>query len=555
MSTTRAKHTGPDSRFDGDALRSMFTSALALLERNVDAINALNVFPVPDGDTGTNMFMTLREVIDETETARGASSSDVATAMADAALKGAKGNSGVILSQFFKGLAVGLEGTSDFGSQELVRSLQEAREHSYTAIGEPVEGTILTVMTSVSEAAQAVDAQHVSVADLLDAVCRGARESVALTPTLLPVLREAGVVDAGGQGLAVILEGVRRYVAGEDARVEVIESPAPVGVEGYTGAVSHEFLASTAEEMYGYCTQLLVQGQGLDVDAIRETMMGMGRSAVVVGDETTVQVHVHVEDPGPVVSAAVAQGTLSQVKIENMDRQRLEYSAAQGQDAATGPLTSTVVTVAWGGGLEAVLDNLGAGRIVTGGDTMNPSVGDLLEAVGEAPSDNVIILPNNGNIVPAARQAAELSEKNVKVVASRTIPQGIAALLSFNPDRDLEANSDEMEEALSSVRTGEITEAVRDVTLDGVAVEQGKLIGLLERKLVVAGDDLAGVLTSVLERAELSEGDLVTLYWGDRLTADDVDRVAKQIAVDFEGVEWELVEGGQPHYHFIISIE
>jgi DAK2 domain fusion protein YloV len=543
------------TRYDGDDLRAMFATALALLERNVDALNALNVFPVPDGDTGTNMFLTLRDVVEETEALKGAPSAEMASAMAGAALMGAKGNSGVILSQFFKGLAVGLEGTTDFGCEEFVRSLQEARKYSYKAIGEPVEGTILTVISSVAEAASRVEARYVAVQELLRTVCDDARKSVALTPTMLPVLREAGVVDAGGQGLAVILEGIRRYCAGEQSEVEEITPPRPVGVEGATGSVSHEFLAATDEETYGYCTQFLVRGEGLDADAIRETMRAIGRSAVVVGDETMVQVHVHAEDPGPAVSAGVAVGALSQVKIEDMDRQRGQFSTALRKDAATEPLASAVVTVARGNGLRDVMEDLGASMVVAGGDTMNPSVGDLLSAVGRVPSESVMILPNNGNIVAAARQAAELSEKDVSVIASRTIPQGIAALLCFNAERDLPSNVEEMEEALASVQTGEITLAVRGVTLEGVTVEAGKPIGLLEGKLVVAGDDLAEVLVAIMEKAEVADGDLVTLYWGDPLTADEAREIEGKVSGAFKGVELELVEGGQPHYHFIVSIE
>jgi DAK2 domain fusion protein YloV len=532
----------------------MFGTALALLERNVDSINALNVFPVPDGDTGTNMFLTLRDVIDETEALKGAPSADMASAMATAALMGAKGNSGVILSQFFKGLAVGLEGTADFGCKELVRSLQEARTYSYKAIGEPVEGTILTVMTSVAEAALQVEGPHVTVEELLRAVCEGARESVALTPTLLPVLREAGVVDAGGQGLAVILEGIRRHCAGEQSEAGEIAPPDPVGVEGATGTVSHEFLAATDEETYGYCTQFLVQGEGLDVDALRETMRTMGRSAVVVGDENMVQIHVHAEDPGPVVSVGIAAGGLSQVKIENMDSQHGQFSTERRQDLAAEPLVSAVVAVVQGKGLSKVMESLGA-IILAGGDTMNPSVGDLLKAVDAAPSENVIVLPNNGNIVAAARQVVDISSKKVALVASRTIPQGIAALLSFNPEWDLPANVDGMEDALASVRTGEITLAMRDVTLDGVSVERGMLIGLLERQIVAAGGDLTEVLMAMMEKAELADGDLVTLYWGDPLTADEARDIESKVYDAFKDVELELVEGGQPDYHFIISIE
>ena len=551
MKTKNVTPTAPRNRLDGDGLIGMFHSALKLLERNVDSINALNVFPVPDGDTGTNMYLTLRSVVEGTRPLQGATTADVAEKMADVALMEAKGNSGVILSQFFRGLAVGLAGTSDFGCAELARSLAEARRLAYTAIGNPVEGTMLTVMTSVADAAGAMDPAEVRLDEMLEAVCRCARESVALTPTMLPVLMQAGVVDAGGQGLAVILEGVRRYVDGGHVDAEEIEPPAPVGVDRAAGSVSHEFLAATDEEQYGYCTQLLIQGDGLDAGSIRDSMSSMGASAVVVGTESTVRVHVHVEDPGPVLSAGVALGIVSQVKIENMDSQHVEFSAARRQDA----LESAVVTVVRGKGFEAVVTSLSASEIVQGGDTMNPSVKDLLEAVERAPSEQIILLPNNRNIVPAARQAAELSDKSVTVVESATIPQGIAALLSFSPDRDAASNVADMEGAVGSVRTGEVTRAVREVELNGIAVKEGSLIGLLERELVVAGEVLEDVLEALLHKAVLFEGDLVTLYWGDEVTADEANAMGSKVGKAFEGVELEVVEGGQPHYPFIISIE
>ena len=542
-----------DTRLDGGSLRAMFTAATALFERNVEAINALNVFPVPDGDTGTNMFLTLRQVVDRANEVPTARAGDVAGAMASGALMGARGNSGVILSQFFKGLALGLEDKTDFGTEELAGALLEAKERAYKAVGNPVEGTLLTVIRSVSDAAQEASARGAGLHELYDVLCEAARESVARTPTMLAVLREAGVVDAGGQGLAVMLEGARRWVKSEGLADLEIAPPEPLGLDGTTGSVSIDFVEATEEELYGYCTQFMVEGDGLDPDAVREQMDGLARSTVVVGDDTMVKVHVHADDPGPVLSAGVSHGTLSQVSIQNMDEQHAEFSTARRQEAAPVPLA--VVAIAWGRGLEELFTNLGASRILAAGDTMNPSVNDLLEAVEDAPSDNVIVLPNNRNIVPAANQAAELSDKTVLVVPTRSIPQGIAAILSLSLEQDAEANVAEMEEAVAAVRTGEVTEAVRAATLNDVAVEPGQLIGLLEHKLVVAGDDLSGVVAALLKEADVSEESLVTLYWGGPLGQDDVDEVARHLTEAFPGAEFEVVEGGQPHYHFIVSIE
>lgn len=532
-------------RLTGDDLCGMFSAAAVLLERNVEGINALNVYPVPDGDTGTNMYLTLRAVMDAAGPLQGASAAAVSETMAGAALKDARGNSGVILSQFFKGVALGLEGTSDFGGAELVEAFHRARERSYNAVGEPAEGTILTVISSVAEAAQSSFDEGGSVEDILDAACSAARDAVARTPTMLAVLREAGVVDAGGQGLAVMLEGVRRYVMGDVSGAQEIAPPA--------GAVSADFLAATEEELYGYCTQFLVHGKGLDADAIRDRMRAAATSTVVVGDETMVKVHVHTEDPGQILSVAVSHGTLSQVNIQNMDEQHVEFSSARRKEA--GAAEVAVVAVASGRGLQAVFSNLGVSRNITGGDTMNPSVQEVLDAVESVPSDCVVILPNNSNIVPAAKQAAERSEKSVRVVSTRSIPQGIAAILAFDSEHDLEANVSVMEEAIESVRTGEVTEAVRSVKLNGVTVESGRLIGLLDRELVVAADDLSEVVVTLAKKAEASGGDLVTLYWGDRITADDAVRAVESLSAALPEVEVELVEGGQPHYHLIMSIE
>ena len=544
-----------DGPLTGADLRAMIASASRLLEHNVEAINALNVFPVPDGDTGTNMYLTLREVVGGVADLESASASEVASAMARCALMGARGNSGVILSQLFKGIALGLEGTSEFGAEELVRAFNEARDRAYQAVGEPVEGTMLTVMRIAADAAQATLDGGGTVSDVVAAACAAAREAVAMTPTMLPVLRDAGVVDAGGQGLSVMLEGMRRSLAGEDSAGELISPPEPVGVEGAMGAVAADFLASTDEKLYGYCTQFLVEGEGLDPDWFRERMSTLAGSTVVVGDETMVNVHVHTDDPGPVLSLGVSHGTLGQVKVQNMDEQHTEFSAARRLEAEAPALSVAVVAVAWGKGLEALFTSLGASVIVAGGNTMNSSVQDLCDAMERAPAENVVLMPNNRNILPAAMQAAQSSPKTARVIPSRTIPEGIAAILSFNGDRDLEANVADMEGALGGVRTGEVTEAVRSATLNGVGVQPGQLIGLLNGELVAAGGGLSKVVESVLRKADVSKGDLVTLYSGDRLTADDAAEVARDVNEVFPEIELEVVEGGQPHYHFILSIE
>jgi DAK2 domain fusion protein YloV len=544
------------TRCDGDDLRAMFAAAAELFQHNVDLLNRLNVFPVPDGDTGTNMYLTLVDTLSQDGESVNVPARDVAASMARGALWGAKGNSGVILSQFFKGLAVGLDDSEDFGPAEFAHALQLARDFAYKAVGQPREGTMLTVLRYTADAAlEAGDSPD--MAALLAPVSEAARRAVALTPTMLPVLRQAGVVDAGGHGVLVILEGLRMWAAGETPLEEELPPPDAIGVGEDAGTVSDEFLEAVEEEEFGYCTQLLVEGEGLDSDGVRERMNDMARSAVVIGDAAALKVHVHVEDPGPVISFAVSLGTLSQVKIESMDEQHREfYADRREQDApAVSEAPAAIVAVARGDGIEAVFRSIGAAGILAGGDTMNPSVGQILEAVEAAPSDNVIFLPNNGNIVQAARQAAAISEKNMHVVPSTSIPQGVAALLEFNPHKPTDETAADMELGLSNVRTGEVCLAVRQVELNGVAVEEGQVIGILDRELVAAGDAPSDVLLALLERAEVEEGQLVTLYYGDPITEEEAEQAAAAVEDAIPGVEIETVDGGQPYYHYVVSIE
>ena len=531
----------------------MFSEATALLSANVDAVNALNVFPVPDGDTGTNMHLTMKAVVEEAASVTSTSAADVASAMARGALMGARGNSGVILSQFFKGLASGLEDAAVLDGQRLAAALELGREQAYKAVGQPVEGTILTVISTAARAARSTAGSGGSLIEVLESVSVASRESVALTPTMLPVLRQAGVVDAGGHGLAIILEGLRRSAAGDKSPPTEIPPPDPVGVDEHEGIVSTDFLQAAEEEIYGYCTQIVVQGTDLDVDDIRERVSAMGRSVVVVGDDTVANVHVHAEDPGPVVSLGVSLGVLGRVKIENMDAQRAEYSAARRSEVATGSVG--VLAVASGDGLKSVFESLGAAAVLAGGDTMNPSVRELVDAIEQLPAESVVVLPNNKNIVPAARQAAELASKEVGVVPTRSIPHGAAAMLAFDPQVAASLNVERMTEATESVRYGEVTTAVRTAEIDGISVQQGDTIGLLDGRLVATGNDPGQVLVEVVSKAEPERGGIVTVYAGDPVSGEAVQATANALEEALSGVDVELISGGQPHYHYLFSVE
>ena len=540
-------------RLDGVDLRSMFVSATALFERNYESINALNVYPVPDGDTGINMFLTLKSVLEAAEQVEGASAEDMAAAMARGAFMGAKGNSGVILSQFFEGMAVGLKGLADFGSVEMASAFREASLHAYKAVGNPVEGTLLTVIRSAADAAEAACGPDVSLSDFYEDVLVATRDSVARTPTLLGVLREAGVVDAGGQGLAVLIEGATRWVRGDGTEPVEVVPPRAIGVEGATGKISLEFFDAAGEEVYGYCTQYVVTGTDLDLETIRSELEQVASSTVVIGGGDAVKVHCHAEDPGPAISVGATRGTLAQVNVRNMDEQRDEFSQAGVKETVA--MKVAVVAVALGNGFERLLRSLGAAEIVEGGDTMNPSVKDILDAVNAAPSDEVVVLPNNRNIIAAAELAAKTSDKQVEVVATRSLPEGVAAMVAFDTDSGAAGNATTMAAALEDVRTGEVTEAVRSVTINDVSVEPGQLIGLLDHQLVAAGDTIPEVADSVLESACVSDGDLITLYWGQPITEQDAQATMAFLEGEYHGAELELVQGGQPHYHLLISIE
>jgi DAK2 domain fusion protein YloV len=530
----------------GEMLKGMFVAATHWLEKNAANINSLNVFPVPDGDTGTNMLLTMRATTDEALRVKEASASAISSAMAKGALMGARGNSGVILSQIVRGLAAGLKDKDSFSASEFAFALMEASSCAYKGVSNPVEGTILTVIREAAAAAQETAlANGCDIASVLETAVSVAKESVAKTPTLLDVLRDAGVVDAGGQGLYVMLEGALHYLkstSGEN------------GISDDDMVLSAPSVAHVEEEMeYGYCTEFLIKGSQLNTNVIRERLCAMGESVLVVGDEDVVKVHIHTFNPGTVLSYAAALGTMHQLKIDNMQDQHQDFIAAKEQDEEATDGISIVAVIA-GEGLSEVFRSIGANIIVPGGQTMNPSVEELLRAVASASTDEVIILPNNPNILLTARQAQSLADKDVAVIG-QTIPQGIAALLAFQPDDYLEANVEAMEEAASSVRTAEVTTAVRSTQLMGKQVNRGQTIGFIDGQFIKVGDDRLGVVAALLDYMDLADGSLVTIYWGADSDQAEVDRIVEYLNEKHEGLEIEVVEGKQPHYNYIISVE
>ncbi len=537
--------------WDGAQLLDALKAAARWLDQHAAALNALNVFPVPDGDTGTNMSLTLSGAVKDV--APDPSVAVVADKVKYWAMMRGRGNSGIILSQVLRGMAQGLAGHERMGASELVAALAQASAAAYRAVLKPVEGTMLTVIREASDAATAaLDGRDAMLTPVLAAATQGARESVERTPLLLKTLRDAGVVDSGGQGLFLILEGMLRYAHGEPIELDADEQP---------DAAAIVFEDIHGPDDFGYCTNFILRGRDMPYDDIRATLAAMGQSAVIVGDDELIKVHVHLLRPGDALNYAVGFGALEQIEIANMDMQReqrhqrsnvqtFERSNVQELDTSIG-----VVAVAPGPGFAAIFRSLHAGEIVGGGQTMNPSTEDLLAAIDRLPQREVIVMPNNGNVIMAARQAANLSDKRIEVLPTKTAPQGIAALLGFNFQVGLDANLRAMAAAVQQTHTAEITAAVRDATVDGIEVRAGQTIGLLDGDLVTAADRRDLVIDDLLERMGLAEREIVTIYFGEDAGREDADALAEHIQARFADLDVEVQDGGQPLYDYIISAE
>jgi DAK2 domain fusion protein YloV len=533
----------------GKELRAMLTAGTGWLEKVVPDINALNVYPVPDGDCGTNMLLTMRASLAEAgKLGEGAGAGDVASALARGALMGARGNSGVILSQIWRGLAEGSKERETLDAVSLAAALNEAASLAYRALSKPVEGTILTVVREAAAAAAAAAADKGAGPEkTLEAAVNAAREAVRNTPNLLNVLKEAGVVDAGGHGLFTLLEGAWLHLRHDTGHQtpELLSS-------GITPAVENA-PQPDEDESYGYCTQFMIKGEGTDAAGLKAALEGMGKSLMVVGDGTAVRVHIHALEPQEVLKTAAAFGTPEDIDINDMDEQHIEFLVLHHE--RTLQLGVAVIAVVNGDGLVGVFSDLGAAAVVPGGQTMNPSTMDLLRTIEEVPSDKIILLPNNKNILPAAALCPTLTTKTVSIIPTETIPQGITALISFLPEADYETNVAEMTEAISSVRTLEITRATRATKTNGLAIAAGACLGLLDNELVTSGDSCEVVAFELLGRLDMGAAEIVTLYYGKDTTGAEAEELGRQIRERHPDLEVGVVDGGQPNYQYLISVE
>jgi len=534
----------------GQELRDMLATATSWLEKSAPDIDALNVFPVPDGDTGTNMLLTMRSSVEEAFQSTDTSVGAVAQAIAQGALMGARGNSGVILSQIWRGLAQGLKGKKTITGKDFAEALRQASKMAYRGISNPVEGTILTVVKAAAAGAEEQAERDSDLVGVLEAAVNAAGEAVADTPMLLPVLKEAGVVDAGGQGLYVVLDGALRYLRGESEQMQFRK---PQIITSSVAQPARLSVQTVDEIPYGYCTEFLLMGKGLNPDAMRTRLQRKGQSLIVVGDEDTVRVHVHTLDPGNVIRYSTTLGTMHQVSIRNMDEQHQDFLAMQRQRMPATDV-ATVAVVA-GDGLAEVFASLGASAIVSGGQTMNPSTKEILQAVKSVPSDKVIVLPNNKNVVLTAQQVQALTDKKIEVVPTQTIPQGVAALLTYDYEADFETNVKLMAEAMAKIKTIEITYSARSWALNGLRVKKKQPIGLLDGELLTAGNEPEDVVHKILAKVHVRRSEIVTIYYGEDIQAAEAEAMAESIRQKYSQLQVEVVRGGQPYYTYIISIE
>jgi uncharacterized protein len=561
---------------DGTGLLEAFRAAVANLEAHTDEINGLNVFPVPDGDTGTNMVATVRAALEEAEGVAGEPADRVAAAISFGALMGARGNSGVITSQIFRGMSEGLAGKRRFNGLDLAYALSQGTKTAYGAVTKPVEGTILTVIREATDAAVATAERDEDIEAVLRATVEGAEKSVARTPTLLAILREAGVVDSGSQGVYRLFQGALLHLLGR--------APAGAATGRTRAGAKASALIAHADEGFGYETMFLLQanpGHPLDLDAIRDHLESIGESVLVAGDARALKVHVHNERPDQVIGYGLQQGSLSRISVENLDNQARDIREARateftGTDAGAEPAASStvetstngesaetplrpgpaIVAVVAGEGLARVFESFGVDQIVSGGQTANPSTGELLRVARLARAREVLLLPNNPNVRLAAEQAAKVcDDKRLVVVPTRNAAEGIAALLALDPTLDAASNAGPMTEASRGIQSVQVTEAVRDATIGGKKVKRGQTIALDPDDGLVAvdGNREKAVLKAI---AAFKPGyELITLYYGAASTLTDAEEIARKIGAASPGAEVEVVHGGQPHYRYLISAE
>jgi len=538
---------------DGQLFKRALLGSLNWLAANHEEVNRLNVFPVPDGDTGTNMLLTLQSAVEDVKESNAAEVSKIAKLASHGSLMGARGNSGVILSQIFRGFARAVEGKGSLTPAELATAFEEAANAAYRAVNKPTEGTILTVAREAGRAAAtAASSPEASVPRVIAAAAAGARAAVLKTPSQLQILRDAGVVDAGGYGLQLILEGMLKSMEeSEPAPSSIAETRRPA-------SPASQVSLDLPEGGWGYCTEFLIEGDNLDTELIRGQIESLGNSVLVVGEPELVKVHVHTDDPTSVINLAGGYGKLLKLNVGDMSTQHRRILETAGAASGARPARANgvgLVAVVAGRGLVEIFKGLGVDAIIEGGQTMNPSTKDMLTAIESVPYDEVLLLPNNGNVIAAAKQVVGLTKKKLHVVETHSVPQGVSAVVAFRPERPGDENLRAMKAEAERVQTIEVTHAVRDTRSNGVRVKKGDVIGLINDRLEFAGDDYPEVVKKALGKLGPDAYELVTVYRGEQASDDELARLESEIRMNYPGLEVEVQQGDQQHYPFILSVE
>lgn len=539
---------------NGATFRKMIVAGASLLEQNKKYVDSLNVFPVPDGDTGTNMFLTMKSAVNEVSQCPANTIEALSNAFAKGALKGARGNSGVITSQIFKGFCSECAKHEELTTKDFARAMQEGANIAYKAVTKPKEGTILTVIRVMAENAVNVAKKSDDFEDFLKKVLQVGEEILSQTPEMLPVLKKAGVVDAGGRGILVIFTGFQKLIMGEEDFEFVFEDEKkPQSVDDVLADIEN-----LGEIEFGYCTEYMIinmhkKTTEADIDKLREKLCKLGDSVICIGDLNLVKVHVHSNEPNKALEYALELGELYNLKIENMREQNRELK--KKANIMEESKEHGMVAVAPGDGIAAIYRDLGVDEIIVGGQTMNPSAADIAAAADKVPARNVFVFPNNKNIVLAANQASDLTNKNIIVIPTRSIPEGISAAISFNPDGTIEENSEAMNDAMKGVKSGSVTYAVRDTHVDGFDLHVGDIIGL-DDKAILAKGKLVGETTEALIEKMISEETMtMTLFYGEDIREDEAMALAEKLQEKYPNCEVTAVSGGQPVYYYLVSVE
>ncbi|WP_077622059.1 DAK2 domain-containing protein [Sediminibacillus massiliensis] len=547
---------------DGTTFAQMVLLGAKHLSNNAKMIDSLNVFPVPDGDTGTNMNLSMTSGAEEVKNQTSEHAGLVAQALAKGLLMGARGNSGVILSQLFRGFAKGIEDKAELTSKDFAVGFETGVNTAYKAVMKPVEGTILTVAKDAAAKASESAEETEDIVAFLEKVLEEAKSSLKRTPELLPVLKEVGVVDSGGQGLVTIYEGLLASLKGEQLPDS---SDTDVSIDDMVNAEHHKMaqdFMNTEDIEFGYCTEFMVKLEEaklkehpFDEDTFRNELGEHGDSLLVVSDDEIVKVHIHAEYPGDVLTLGQQFGSLINLKIENMREQHTSIVGNKAQSKPADKAEYGIVTVAMGDGLKKLFESLGATVVIQGGQTMNPSTKDITDAIMEANARNILILPNNKNIVMAAEQAAELAEENVVVVPTKTIPQGMSALLAFFPEAGLDGNKQNMLDASKQVKTGQITYAVRDTQIDGMTIENGNFMGLADGAIIATNKDKVETAKRLLDGMISEEDEIITILQGEDASDQEMEALEAYLEENFEDIEVEIHQGNQPIYSYIFAVE